>query len=123
MTIVVNGLNLDVVAGDRQITVSFRGSNRVWNEETSTAAARQLHELAGQPQAGTLLVDFGGVAYFTSTMLGKLVGLHKRLRAAGSRLVLVNLQPCLHELFRRTRLDCLMDIRHGPAAEVVLDQD
>ena len=62
-----------------------------------------------------LRLDLGQVTFLTSTVLGKLVGLHKRVRAAGGELVLLNVAGGVYEVFAVTRLDQVLDVRRsGP---------
>ena len=57
---------------------------------------RQLNALVGPGEGLRLLLDFRGVQLVSSTMLGKLVGLHHKVRAAGGRLALCGLHPDFH---------------------------
>jgi anti-sigma B factor antagonist len=56
-----------------------------------------------------IVLDFEEVQYMSSAALGKLIELTKRLRPTG-KLILVNVQPDLLEVFRITRLDSVFDI-------------
>jgi anti-anti-sigma regulatory factor len=47
-------------------------------------------------------------------VLGKLVGLHKRVRAAGGELTLLNVAGVVYEVFEVTRLHQFLDVRRGP---------
>jgi anti-sigma B factor antagonist len=57
-----------------------------------------------------LRLDFAGVRYLTGTGLGQLVQLHTALRAAGGRLILVNVPPLVYEIFEITGLIQLLEI-------------
>ena len=72
------------------------------------------HE-AGKHQ---LYLDLGAVAFVTAGGLGKLVTLHKELRAVGGELILCNVSPGVHEVFALTRLTEVLDVR--PSWETVL---
>jgi anti-sigma B factor antagonist len=58
-----------------------------------------------------LVVDLQDVRYLTSTALGKLVALHKRVKAAGGRLTLMGVGDHVYEVFRVTRLHEILDVR------------
>jgi anti-sigma B factor antagonist len=58
-----------------------------------------------------LLLDLGEVTYLTSTALGTLVSLHKRVRAADGELIVTNVTAAVYELFQVTRLHQLLDVR------------
>jgi anti-anti-sigma regulatory factor len=57
---------------------------------------RQLNALVEQGEGLRLLLDFRGVQLVSSAVLGKLVGLHRKGRAAGGRLALCGLHPDFH---------------------------
>jgi anti-sigma B factor antagonist len=76
----------------------------------------RLYELAEQAGQNTLRLDFGSVKYLTSSVLGKLVSLHKRVKSAGGHFQVVNLGPEVFEIFKATRLDTFIDLQpvEGP---------
>jgi anti-sigma B factor antagonist len=100
--------------------VHFTGCNVSLDEETLYRIHDQLLALAGEPSKSDLLLDFGNVEYLTSTALGTLVGLHKRLLARGRRMAVGNLSPQVHEVFAVTGLDKFLNLRlAGQEAEPV----
>ena len=93
--------------------VHFSGQTTSLDEEMLDCIHDQLLALADEPSASDVFLDLGNVDYLTSTALGTLVTLHKKLLAAGRRLILGNLRPQVHEVFALTRLDIFLDIRHA----------
>jgi anti-sigma B factor antagonist len=91
--------------------VHFTGCNVALDEETLDRIRDQLLALADGPSASDLLLDFGNVEYLTSSALGTLLCLHKKLLAAGRHLTVGNLSPQVRELFAETRLDRFLDLR------------
>jgi anti-anti-sigma factor len=91
--------------------VHFTGCNVSLDEETLDRIHDQLLALADEPSESDLLLDFGNVEYLTSTALGTLVSLHKKLLARGRHLAVGNLSPQVHEVFAVTRLDKLLNLR------------
>jgi anti-anti-sigma factor len=79
--------------------------------------AEQLHPLAEQLGQGRLVLDFAQVKYLTSTTLNVLIGLHKKVRAAGGQLSLRNVNGTVYEVFEVTRLTQLLHIQKGEANE------
>jgi anti-anti-sigma factor len=77
------------------------------------AAADELNALVDRLVRPRLRLDFGAVRFLTSTALGKLVALHTRVRAAGGRLVLVNLTDLVYEVFEVSRLTQVLDVRRA----------
>ncbi|HEY2839773.1 MAG TPA: STAS domain-containing protein [Pirellulales bacterium] len=57
-----------------------------------------------------LLVNFTGVKFMASAMLGKLLPLHKRCKNDKIKLKLCNISPNLMEVFKITNLNKVFDI-------------
>ena len=66
-----------------------------------------LVDSLGQPR---LLLNFNGVEHLSSSMLAKIIGLHKRTKAAGGRLALCAINPDLYEVFKITQLNKMLSI-------------
>jgi len=71
--------------------------------------AAELHGLIGNPE-GRLILDFGNVRFIQGLELGTLVILHARMKAAGGRLTIINVQPQIYEVFALTGLNQLIEI-------------
>jgi anti-anti-sigma regulatory factor len=64
-----------------------------------------------------VLLDFTNVYRINSEEMGTLIGLHQRVKAAGGRLTLFNLDPDVYEAFTVTHLQTLLGIcREAPGA-------
>jgi anti-anti-sigma factor len=78
-------------------------------------------ELEGQTEgveAGHVLLDFTKVEYITSCELGTLIALHKRMKTAGGRLTLFNLNAQIYETFTVCCLQMFLNIcRKGSGGE------
>jgi len=57
-----------------------------------------------------LVLNFADVRFVSSTLLGKLIGLYRRIHPAGGHVVLCGLTPYLRAIFETSRLDRLMPI-------------
>ncbi len=82
-----------------------------FDELTTSGITDALYDLAlshGQP---SLYLDLDEVQYLASVTMGRLVVLDKRLRDAGGRLHLCNLNPKVYDVFRVSRLTLLLDVR------------
>ena len=101
---------LEGTSGDVTV-VHFTGSKVSLDEETLDHVHDELFALADEPSESDVFLDLGNVNYLTSTTLGALVSLHKKLLARGRHLTLGNLSPQVHEVFTVTRLDKLLDLR------------
>ena len=83
----------------------------VLNELSSPAVGEELLALADGQEGAQFLLDLGAVEFLTSTMLGMLVSLHKKLRAAGGSLVVYDASPDVYEVFETARLNQVFEVR------------
>jgi anti-sigma B factor antagonist len=65
--------------------------------------------VAGTPGI-SLIVDFDGVLYLSSSALGKLISLKKRVEEACGTIKMCRIKPEIMEVFRITKLDTIFDI-------------
>lgn len=59
----------------------------------------------------SLALDFGNVEYLSSSALGKLITLDRRMKGHKGRLVLCGIRPEILEVFQITKLNKVFDIR------------
>lgn len=62
------------------------------------------------PEPVRVIVDFTGVELISSSLLGKLILLMRRIENAGGKLRLCELSPTIHSVFRTSNLDRLFGI-------------
>jgi stage II sporulation protein AA (anti-sigma F factor antagonist) len=69
-------------------------------------------QIAGLVEEGArkLLLNFRGVRRLSSLLAGKLVGLHRKMVAAGGELALCDIDPDVYEVFEILRLPRLLKI-------------
>jgi anti-sigma B factor antagonist len=82
-----------------------------FDELTTNGLTDALYDLAlsqGQP---SLYLDLDDVQYLASITMGRLIVLDKKLRDAGGRLHLCNLNRQVYDVFRVSRLTLLLDVR------------
>lgn len=70
-----------------------------------------MYDLAAQEDCANLLLNFSGVGFLSSSVLGKLITLNKRMKAKGGQLKLCEMKPEIYELFTLTNLTKIFDIR------------
>ncbi len=86
---------------------------RLVNDMVIEGIAREWYDLAAQDDCRSLLVNFSGVGSISSSLLGKLIALNKRMKAKGGRLRLCELKPEILELFALTNTDLVLDCSSG----------
>jgi DNA-binding NtrC family response regulator/anti-anti-sigma regulatory factor len=77
------------------------------DDAVADTVGAQLLDLAEVTGPHRLILNFANVEQLTSLWLGKLIALHKRLRAIGGQLVLYNLIPAIREVLHSTQLNVL----------------
>ncbi len=71
----------------------------------------ELGKVVEDPQRKRLVVDLGAVAFLTSTGIGAMIALQKKVKAGGGTLKLCGLNPNIRSLFTITQVDRLFDIQ------------
>jgi anti-anti-sigma factor len=85
---------------------------KIWGEENFIA--RELRVSLPQPSGQChLFLDFRNVGFLNSSELGTLLCLRKKMHEALGRLTLVNLNPPIVEVFKRTKLNRILDIERA----------
>jgi anti-sigma B factor antagonist len=105
---------LETENGDNALVVKLIHKNL--DESNAQAVAEQLFGMIDGLGQRQLRVDLGEVQLLTSTGLGKLVALHRRVKAAGSELTLHNVNELVYEVFEVTRLNTILNI-HRPGKD------
>jgi anti-anti-sigma factor len=100
--------------GDHTV-VRFTGPRVALHEDNIPLVGEKLLALANTLKPRRLLVDFGNVAFLTTTALSVLLRLRTALSGWGGRLTLRQVHPRVYEVFEVTRLHTLFDIQ-GEAA-------
>ena len=80
--------------------ISVRLTHRDLDVQTLSILADELTEIALESGRPTLYLDFGRVNLLNSVVIGKLFAVDRRLREAGGRLVLCNLDSNVGGVFR-----------------------
>jgi anti-sigma B factor antagonist len=81
------------------------------DDQTIRLIGDQLCSLVDEQGQRKILLNFGNVEYLSSAALGRFIILHKKVIAAGGRLVLYNIDSQIYEVFAVTKLNKLFDIR------------
>ncbi|MFW5692971.1 MAG: STAS domain-containing protein [Thermoguttaceae bacterium] len=76
---------------------------------------QELFGLIDSENRDKLLLNFSQVEFLSSSALGKLITLDKKMKANGGSMKLSNIRPEIFEVFNITKLDRLFDIRDDEA--------
>jgi anti-anti-sigma factor len=93
------------------LTVVRLGARAPVLEEIEVEAlGRRLYALADEGGRGCLVLDLAGLEGMSSALLAKLIGLRRRVGAAGGRLALCRVEPYVYaKIFEVHRLAPLFD--------------
>jgi anti-sigma B factor antagonist len=92
---------------------------RTLDESSSHAVGQELNDLVEKDGHRKVLLDMSDVAFLTSTALGKLVILHKKMKVAGGQLKICSLQGPIESIFHITHLNHLFDIYPDEASALL----
>jgi anti-sigma B factor antagonist len=97
------------------VTVVTLSEQRILDEMNIARIGKELQDLVAGAPVPKLVVDFRNVTNMSSSALGMLITLHKRVREANGQLRLCNIQPAIEEVFKITRLNEIFQIRESQA--------
>ena len=95
------------------VTVVRFARASILEDEAVALVRERLFDLVDRQGQRLVVLNFGRVVGLTSRMLGQVVALHKKLQAAGGRLVLCGVSPFLDEVFQTAELPGALCIRDG----------
>ena len=107
---------IEVAESDGARVVRFK-DRMVFDERTVREVGEQIG--ASLPNDGKplkVVLDFQGVDLISSSLLGKLILLQRRIDATGGKLRLCELSPTVQSVFRTSNLDRLFAIDRDRAA-------
>jgi len=100
------------------ITVSVQADARVveflvdklLDEVNISRIGEQLDLLIARDDPPRLVLDFANVMYMSSSALGMLITLHRKIREQDGRMVLCNVRPEIYKVFSITKLSEVFQI-------------
>jgi anti-sigma B factor antagonist len=93
-----------------QVTMVELSDAEILDEGTIIAITESLMDLVNQNPGIQLLLNFQRVRHLSSSALGTLIRLNKRIEEQGGSLKLCRIKQPLHEIFQITNLVKLFDI-------------
>ncbi|HUU58153.1 MAG TPA: STAS domain-containing protein [Phycisphaerae bacterium] len=98
------------VESEGDITAVALTDRRILDEININEIGHQLGALVSQADRPKIVLDFANVAHMSSSALGMLITLHKRVAEKQGQLRLCNIQPTIFEVFAITRLNEIFTI-------------
>jgi anti-anti-sigma factor len=100
---------LEVTRGDSATVVTITGCRSIV-ESNAEAIGAELDRVAAEKPEQHLVVDVREIDFISSLGLGKLIGLHGRLRSRRGKLTLRNPRAMVREILAITCLDQVIGI-------------
>jgi anti-sigma B factor antagonist len=105
-----------------EVTCAFLLEPRICEEPQIREIGDQLFDTVDSNLNIRLLLDFSKVEYLSSAVLGKLIALHKKVKAEKGELALCSIKPSIQEIFKITKLDKVFTIHENPQKGVAAFQ-
>ena len=103
------------VSADGDVTIVALADRKILDELSITQIGDQLNALVLESPVPKFMLDFAVVSHMSSSALGMLITLHKRIREKSGQLRLCNIQPAIYEVFVITRLNEIFQISESRA--------
>jgi len=94
---------LDVSVSDGATVVKLRDA-KILDEVSIAELGDQLRDIVNKTDSPALVLDFSNVTHMSSSALGLLITIHKRVREKNGQLRLAAIRPSIYEVFVITRL-------------------
>ncbi|MBN1555644.1 MAG: STAS domain-containing protein [Phycisphaerae bacterium] len=101
------------VSNNNGVTVITLQEQRILDELSIAEIGKELQKMVALAPVPKMVVDFRNVTNMSSSALGMLITLHKRIREANGQLRLCNIQSTIEEVFKITRLNEIFQICKG----------
>jgi anti-sigma B factor antagonist len=108
-------MSLSSYTKDGILTVVFTDA-RILDDVTLEKVGADLIEMLNKSTEERVIIDFRNVKFMTSSMLGKLVQVHKKATEFKVKMKFAAIDPEIRQVFKITRLDKLFDIEADEAA-------
>jgi anti-anti-sigma factor len=100
---------LDVEYGT-DITIVTLNHEKILDEEQLRELQEYFQPIIKKNDNKTMIINFNNVKFMTSSFLGVLIRVHKKVRERGGRIELRNLDPRIRKIFEITQLTKVFDI-------------
>ena len=98
------------VQGYGDVSTVELGDSKILDEAVIAQLSAQLQALVADADSAKFVLDFVNVGHMSSSALGMLITLNKRVQERGGQLRLCNIRPSIYEVFVITRLNEILQI-------------
>lgn len=108
---------ISTASRDGVLVIRFQ-DQRLLEEGQIAKLEQEVTAVIDKSEEDRVVFDFSAVQFMSSSMLGKLVALSKKLKGFKAKLKLAGLSDDIREVFKITRLEKVFDIEPDAAAAV-----
>jgi len=108
-------MSLSSYTKDGILTIVFDDA-RILDETRLEQVGHELLELLNKTSEDRVILDFRNVKFMSSSMLGKLVQVHRKATEFKVKLKLCSIEPEIRQVFKITKLDKVFDIEPDETA-------
>lgn len=94
--------------------------SKILDEAKIQSIGKELTASLAKVKNGRIVLDFDGVEFMSSAMIGKLVLMHRKCKASSVQLQVARLSDNIMQVFKVTRLDKLFTFYPDDDAESLL---
>jgi anti-sigma B factor antagonist len=98
-------VNVEITSGEPAV-VAFKSAS-LSEPEAIVAASKQINEFVRGNRPNWVIFDFGAVKFFSSQVLGLLLGVRAKLKESKGEVLISGINPQLYRVFKITNLDKL----------------
>jgi len=102
--------HLNVAVTGDGIIIAELADRKVLDEMSISQIGDQLSAMVVESESPKLVLDFSAVSQMSSSALGMLITVHKRIREKRGQLRLCGIQPSIYEVFVITRINEILQI-------------
>lgn len=95
-------------------------TSRILDQSNVQQLGEEFDSLVDEFHLDKVVLNFDNVSYMSSAVMGKLVALLKKVKGAGGRLVLCNIEESIYEIFEIMRFDKMFEI--APNVDEAVDK-
>jgi len=106
------------ITTDGDVTIVSFGLETITGLSGLEQINKRLRALIADDQPGKIVVDFDGVKFFSSQVLGLLVDVWRRLSDYGGIMLISGINPQLNRVFKITNLDKIFEFYPDRASAV-----
>ena len=98
------------ITSQGDVTIVELTDRKILDEVKISQISERLKGLVAKAESPKFVLDFSSVVHMSSSALGMLITLHKRVRERKGQLRLAGIQPAIYEVFVITRLNEIFGI-------------